>query len=179
MEKNKATLPKLITFHAISTARQKGVLRIGQIFLPCAIGKSGRTYRKREGDLASPKGKWRLGSFLYRADRANRPISHLKGQKIKQKDIWCDDTKSALYNRKTQKPFKGSAEDLWRDDAQYDLLVIIKYNMSPIIRHKGSAIFIHVIKGPSYPPTAGCLAFKRSDLNKLLRLIGPNTSIMI
>jgi L,D-peptidoglycan transpeptidase YkuD (ErfK/YbiS/YcfS/YnhG family) len=35
------------------------------------------------------------------------------------------------------------------------------------------------VAGPGYKPTEGCVALKRSDLQKLLRVIGPRTRIVI
>ena len=37
--------------------------------LKCCIGKSGLTTRKKEGDLATPKGLFKLGLLYYRKDR--------------------------------------------------------------------------------------------------------------
>ena len=37
--------------------------------LKCSIGKSGITHVKKEGDLATPKGVFKLGLLYYRKDR--------------------------------------------------------------------------------------------------------------
>ena len=42
--------------------------------LKCSIGKSGLTNFKKEGDLATPKGLFKLGLLYYRKDR-NKTIS--------------------------------------------------------------------------------------------------------
>ena len=39
--------------------------------LKCSIGKSGLAYFKKEGDLATPKGTFKLGLLYYRKDRIN------------------------------------------------------------------------------------------------------------
>jgi L,D-peptidoglycan transpeptidase YkuD (ErfK/YbiS/YcfS/YnhG family) len=49
--------------------------------------------------------------------------------------------------------------------------------MNPIIKGKGSAIFIHVTK--NYKPTKGCIALKKIDLIKILNLVKKNTKIKI
>ena len=54
----------------------------------------------------------------------------------------------------------------------------IDYNLKPIKKNKGSAIFIHVAK-KSYSPTLGCIAVAKSDLLKILTLIDKNTFIKI
>ena len=48
--------------------------------LKCAIGKSGIISSKKEGDLATPKGTFELGTLYYRKDN----IQQLK-YKIKKK----------------------------------------------------------------------------------------------
>jgi L,D-peptidoglycan transpeptidase YkuD (ErfK/YbiS/YcfS/YnhG family) len=50
--------------------------------------------------------------------------------------------------------------------------------MKPIIKNKGSAIFIHVAKN-NYQPTQGCIALKKNDLLKLLSKISKNIKINI
>ena len=50
--------------------------------LKCSIGKSGITSSKKEGDLATPKGIFKLGPLYYRNDRIN-----LKKCRIKRKII--------------------------------------------------------------------------------------------
>jgi len=40
--------------------------------LKCAIGKSGIISSKKEGDLATPKGTFELGTFYYRKDNNNQ-----------------------------------------------------------------------------------------------------------
>ena len=168
-----------LVLHLVSPRSTKGVLRIGHQFYSCAIGKNGIKPNKTEGDGTTPKGIWALGSIYFRPDKLKRPRSHLKTRPIHKKDLWCDDPKSSLYNRPVKSPFIFSAEKLWRDDAQYDLLIVVKYNMSPCVKYKGSAIFIHVRKNAHYPPTEGCLVFRKSDLLKIIKFIGPRTRLHI
>ena len=37
--------------------------------LKCSIGKKGTKYLKKEGDLSTPKGLFKLGPLYYRKDR--------------------------------------------------------------------------------------------------------------
>ena len=46
--------------------------------LKCSIGKSGITNSKKEGDLATPKGIFKLGLLYYRKDRNKSLKSKLK-----------------------------------------------------------------------------------------------------
>jgi len=57
-------------------------------------------------------------------------------------------------------------------------LAVLNYNTNPVIKNKGSAIFIHIAKN-NYKPTAGCEALKKRDLIKLLQTIKKNTKIKI
>ena len=59
---------------------------------------------------------------------------------------WCDDHVSKYYNKLIRFPFKYSAEKLYRKDATYDLILVLNYNLNPVRKNKGSAIFIHVAK---------------------------------
>jgi L,D-peptidoglycan transpeptidase YkuD (ErfK/YbiS/YcfS/YnhG family) len=91
---------------------------------------------------------------------------------------WCDDPKSHLYNRQIKLPNKYSHEKLYRNDNLYDLVAVLDYNTNPIIKNKGSAIFIHISKN-SYKKTAGCIALKKEDLIKIISLIKKGTKIQI
>ena len=50
--------------------------------------------------------------------------------------------------------------------------------MNPIIKNKGSAIFIHVAK-KNYKKTEGCVALKKSDLLKIIKVLKKNTTVTI
>ena len=91
---------------------------------------------------------------------------------------WCDDPKSAAYNQLINLPNKFSYERLYRKDNIYDLIIVLNYNMSPIIKNKGSAIFIHVANN-NYTPTKGCIALSKIDLLKILNKINKRTKIKI
>jgi L,D-peptidoglycan transpeptidase YkuD (ErfK/YbiS/YcfS/YnhG family) len=67
---------------------------------------------------------------------------------------------------------------MWLDDAVYDLVVVIGYNMAPVVRGAGSAIFLHVAR-PDFSPTAGCIAIEKSTLVSLLPLLGPASMMTI
>ena len=146
--------------------------------LKCAVGKSGITSSKKEGDLATPKGTFGLGMFYYRKDN-NKPIKCKIGKKIiKKKMGWCNDSRSKKYNKEISFPFKYSAEKLYRKDKMYDLFINIKYNFSPVVKKKGSAIFLHITDS-KYKPTKGCVAIAKKDFLKILPLINNKTKISI
>ena len=91
---------------------------------------------------------------------------------------WCNDSRSKKYNREIYLPSKYSAEKLYRRDRIYDIFINIKYNHFPIIKEKGSAIFLH-LSNKKYKPTSGCVAILKKDFLKILPLINYNTKILI
>lgn len=91
---------------------------------------------------------------------------------------WCDDPKSDFYNQQVKLPNKFNFERLYRNDRIYDLLAVLNYNTNPVIKNKGSAIFIHIAKN-NYSPTKGCIALRKKNLLELLKTINQKTKIKI
>jgi L,D-peptidoglycan transpeptidase YkuD (ErfK/YbiS/YcfS/YnhG family) len=143
-----------------------------------AIGRAGVTTHKTEGDGATPAGVFPLISAFYRADRIAPPRTSLPFRALQPSDAWVDDPADGNYNRLVELPNPAHAEPMWLDDAVYDLLVVIGYNMAPVVRGAGSAIFLHVAR-PDFSPTAGCIAIEKSTLVSLLPLLGPASMMTI
>ena len=146
--------------------------------LKCCIGKSGIKRFKKEGDLATPKGIFKLGLLYYRKDRNKSIKSKIKKRIIKKNMGWCDDSRSKKYNQEIYFPFKYGAEKLYRKDKKYDIFINIKYNQVPTIKGRGSAIFLH-LSNNKYKPTKGCVAILKKDFLKILPSINKNTKISI
>jgi len=146
--------------------------------LKCIIGKSGLTDTKKEGDFATPKGTFKLGLLYYRADRIKSPKCKIRKKIIKKNMGWCNDSKSIKYNKEIHFPFNHNAEKLYRKDKIYDIFINIKYNQSPTVKEKGSAIFLH-LKKENYKSTSGCVAIAKKDLLKILPYINKSTKILI
>ena len=146
--------------------------------LKCSLGKSGLSRNRREGDFTTPKGLFKLGLLYYRKDRVKLTKCLIKKKIIKKNMGWCDDSKSRKYNQEISFPFKYSAEKLYRKDNIYDILINIKYNHFPIVKDKGSAIFLHLSK-KKYKATNGCICIKKKDFLKILPLINDKTKILI
>ncbi|ACB79826.1 conserved hypothetical protein [Methylorubrum populi BJ001] len=158
----------------------RGTLIAGGAVIACALGRAGITARKREGDGASPRGVFRLRGGFYRPDRFPvRPVSALPLRATRPDDGWCDAPQDRRYNRPIRLPSTAaSAEQLWRDDGLYDLVIDLDYNRGPIRPGRGSAIFLHIARS-GYRPTEGCVALKPADLLRLLRRLGPRTRMKI
>lgn len=155
-----------------------GTLFIGDHQFKCALGRSGVSENKKEGDGATPAGTFPIRKVFYRADKVERPKSVFETEAISNNDGWCDDPGDKNYNRYIVFPCSASAEHLWRRDDIYDVIVVLGYNDEPIIPGKGSAIFMHVAR-PDYSPTEGCIALSRADLLEVLKLADANTQIHI
>jgi len=144
----------------------------------CAIGKRGISANKIEGDFKTPKGKFPLEYLLYRKDRIKKIETNLKKVVIKKNMGWCDDPTSKKYNQLIRMPFKYSAENLFRKDKIYDLLIVIGYNRKKIKKNKGSAIFLH-LASKYFRPTAGCIAVQKNVMIAILKSIDRKSKIVI
>ena len=132
------------------------------------MGKRGIGYKRKEGDLITPQGEYKIKYILYRKDRVKKIKTKFKKVIIKKNMGWCDDTKSSKYNKLIKLPYYYGYEKLFRQDNIYDIILVLNYNMNPIIKNKGSAIFIHVAK-KKFKKTEGCIAVKKNDLLKILK----------
>ncbi len=134
----------------------------------CAVGWGGVRTNKREGDGATPAGRFPLRQVLYRPDRVAPPRTALSIAPLSPDDGWCDDpAHPLLYNRPLRLPHEARHEELWRADHVYDLIVILGHNDAPVVPALGSAVFLHVAQ-PDYAPTAGCVAVAAGDLLTIL-----------
>lgn len=148
------------------------------INLPCALGRAGPTRRKREGDGATPVGRYTVLAAYYRPDRLRRPRTALTLRAVDPSLGWCDDIRDRRYNRPVRLPNSASHEQMWRDDALYDLVLDLSYNRGPIVPGRGSAIFLHSAR-PGFLPTEGCVAVAREAICRLAAAIGPGSVIEI
>ena len=144
----------------------------------CAIGKRGIGKKQKEGDQITPRGTFRIKNILYRKDKINYLRSVIKKTSIKKNMGWCDDPKSKDYNKLVKLPFDYKSEKLYISNNIYDIILVLDFNMHPIKKNKGSAIFIH-ISNNKYSSTQGCIAIKKKELLKLIKFIDKKTKIII
>ncbi|QDY70185.1 L,D-transpeptidase family protein [Qingshengfaniella alkalisoli] len=144
--------------------------------LPCSIGRGGITTNKREGDGATPIGAHRILGMMYRPDRMHAPASW--AEPIRVGDLWSDASGYADYNQLVRAPYVESCEQMRRPDPLYDLVMVTDWNYPVATAGKGSAIFVHAWRKPRHP-TAGCVAFSRSDLLWLAANIVPGTRLIV
>ena len=155
-----------------------GYLKYKKFKYRCALGKAGVNKKIKEGDNVTPKGIFKITKIYYRADKIKSIKTKIKKIKIRKNMGWCDDRISRFYNQQIKLPSKYSHEKLYRNDDLYDLIAVLNYNTNPIIKNKGSAIFIHIAKN-SYKKTEGCIALKKEHLINILVQIKKNTKIKI
>lgn len=158
--------------------RSRGWLFAGGLVLPVALGRGGIRALKREGDGGTPCGRFRPLRLWWRADRLPRPRTPLPVRRIGPADAWCEDPADRRYNRPFRKSAGEAGDRLWRDDGLYDLLVEIDHNTRPRVAFRGSAVFIHVARD-GMAPTAGCVALRRRDLERLLGRLSRKTRIIV
>jgi L,D-peptidoglycan transpeptidase YkuD (ErfK/YbiS/YcfS/YnhG family) len=155
----------------------QGWLVAGPWRIPVALGRGGIKADKREGDGATPAGRFRPLRLWWRPDRGPRPLSLLPVRPIQADDGWCEDPHDRRYNRPVRLGRNGG-DRLWRDDRLYDIIVEIDHNTRPRVAGRGSAVFLHVAR-PGFLPTAGCVAMAPKHLRRLVERLGPRTRIII
>jgi L,D-peptidoglycan transpeptidase YkuD (ErfK/YbiS/YcfS/YnhG family) len=170
---------RVLNVRVLNARATRGFLDAGGLRVACAIGRSGISWRKREGDGATPAGRWPLRTVMMRVDRRNALSARgpLGVAPIGAQDGWCDAPGDRNYNRRVQHPYPASAERLWRDDGLYDVIVVLGYNERPRVQGKGSAIFLHCARG-DYQPTEGCIAVAKRDLLRLLPRLSRKTALV-
>lgn len=166
-----------IFVRVLSRAARRGLLEFEGLRVPCALGRSGVKALKREGDGATPRGRFPLRKIYYRLG-TSRPTSALRLGVIHHHDGWCDSPIDRNYNRPVRLPYPASAEHMWRSDGLYDLVVVLGYNDVPRVRNRGSAIFMHVAR-KGFEPTEGCVALQVHDLRRLISRLPRRCEISI
>jgi L,D-peptidoglycan transpeptidase YkuD (ErfK/YbiS/YcfS/YnhG family) len=158
--------------------RTLGLLAAGSLTILVVLGRAGIRADKREGDRATPRGRFRLVRLWWRADRLPRPRTLLPLRRITSDTAWCEDPADRRYNRQFRRSANEPGDRLWRDDHLYDLVIELDHNTRPRVAGRGSAVFLHVAR-PDCSPTEGCVAFSAGDLRRLLGRLGPKTRIQI
>ena len=159
------------------TVYQRGELHFQNKIYKCAIGKNGMIKNKIEGDGCTPEGIYSLGPLYYRSDRITKLKTNFNPIPLEKDMNWSDYPQSRYYNKLVR--FKDiSYESLYKIDHTYDIILVINYNINPIIKGKGSAIFLHLAK-KDFSPTNGCIAMKKVCLFEILQKLNIKDKIKI
>jgi L,D-peptidoglycan transpeptidase YkuD (ErfK/YbiS/YcfS/YnhG family) len=159
-----------------ATGLRMAALRFRGRRFPVSIGRGGVTGAKREGDGATPRGVHRIVGLLYRPDRMARPVGW--AVPIGPSDLWSDDPRDPAYNTMVRAPHPYSHERLRRADPLYDAVLLTDWNWPYAVPGRGSAIFLHLWRGPGVP-TAGCAAVRRDHLAWILPRISCHTRLIV
>ena len=153
--------------------------RFGGRAMPCAVGRGGIGVKRAEGDGVTPVGRHRLEAVLARPDRVAPGLAwRLGARAIGLADGWSDDPADPSYNRPVRRPHRFGCEAMRRGDGQYDLVGVLDWNRAPVVAGRGSAVFLHVWRGPRRP-TAGCVALRREDLAWVLARWTPRSRVVV
>lgn len=170
---------RLITVRRRAGNRTQGIVAAGPLRLRCALGRSGTSIFKREGDGATPVAALPLIGAYLRTGRMARPATTLAIRHTRaDRDGWCDASGHACYNRPVRLPFGASAEHMARADRLYDFVVILDWNFRSRRRGCGSAIFLHVARS-GYAPTEGCVALAPRDIQRLAPFLMQKTVLQV
>ena len=96
---------------------------------------------------------------------------------VEMNHVWVCDTSSNDYNKLILDEngiYKNNTinERMYRPDHLNKYAIVIGYNMSPIVKGKGSAIFMHVERTPNHK-TAGCISMSEKNIKKLINWLNP------
>jgi L,D-peptidoglycan transpeptidase YkuD (ErfK/YbiS/YcfS/YnhG family) len=169
---------RFIRVNARPGRRVQGWLLAGPQALRVALGRSGIKADKREGDGATPAGRFHPVRLWWRADRLPRPRTLLPTRRIGPDDAWCEDPTDRRYNHAFRRSANEPGDRLRRNDGLYDLIIEIDHNTRPRVAGRGSAVFIHIAR-EGLAPTEGCIALKRNELLAVLPAISRKTRISI
>lgn len=155
----------------------QGIMQVGSLRFPCALGRGGITANKREGDGGTPLGSMRLlGGYLRRGRfqaRSTLPLSAIDARLG-----WCEVPDDRNYNRAVRLPYRASHETMLRRDNLYDSCIVLDWNIRPRRRGRGSAIFFHLAR-PGFTPTEGCVAVSHRVMARLLPMLSTRTTLIV
>jgi len=142
--------------------------------IPVRIGRSGFSERHREGDGTTPMGSYGIPSVFGIAPVPENGFPYIR---IRENSCWILRPSETTYNTmvKGSKCVRGD-EDLYRIDqgGPYRRSIVLDFNMNPVVRGHGGAIFIHshsYYASGKTKPTSGCVSMTSAQLLKVLKLI--------
>jgi L,D-peptidoglycan transpeptidase YkuD (ErfK/YbiS/YcfS/YnhG family) len=166
---------------AIEVDAAAGTLTFAGNTIACTIGRGGAcpADAKREGDGCTPLGSWPVRGVLLRPGRVSAPPRlAIPWRWTRSNDGWSDGIDDPAYNRPVILPHRFSHERLQRDDAAYDIIVVLGHNDAQPVPGMGSAIFWHLLVNDTNgggKPTEGCVAIARNAMENMLPLLTPST----
>ncbi len=157
----------------VAMEKKNKVWRIISSPIPVGIGRKGfaAPRAKREGDHQSPTGFFRLGQLFCYDKIVNTRMPFIQ---TSSEDKWIDDPNSDDYNQHVRGETKANSyENLKIRTNEYKYCMVIEYNMHPVVKGFGSAIFLHLSEGEKPNPSAGCVVVTQRDMEGLLNWMKP------
>lgn len=148
------------------------------------VGKNGikEPSARIEGDATTPAGVYSFGMLFGIKDA---PDGLKKSYKIlDDNDYWDADINSDTYNQYVKGSEMSSnwnmaaSEHLVDYKESYNFAAEIEFNKKPVVKGKGSAIFLHCIRKGS-TSSAGCVSIPEDKMLEALKLIDNSTFIVI
>lgn len=139
-----------------------------------AINGLALPHQKKEGDLKTPSGFYPIPFvFGYKKDIETKMDFVVVGKN----HVWVCDSLSEEYNKllvDTEGKYKNNQknEKLFRPDVLNKYAIAVGYNMNPIVKGKGSAIFMHVQRYTNHK-TAGCISMPEQKITDLIKWLNP------
>ncbi len=135
---------------------------------PALIGRGGFSANRTEGDGTTPTGKYGFGTMF---GQQPNPGVAFPYRRPDAQSVWVGDSASAFYNTWQENAALVGEHLASASFARpYAYAAVINFNVSPVVPHKGSAIFLHVSTGSA---TAGCVSIAQSSLLQVLRWLDP------
>lgn len=159
----------------VAIEKKNKVWRVISAPMSVGIGRKGfaAPHAKREGDQRSPTGFFRLGQLFCYDKVVNTRMPYIQ---TTSEDKWIDDPNSADYNRYIRgETMANSYENLKIRSDEYKYCMVINYNMNPVVKGMGSAIFLHLSDGEKPNASAGCVVVTQKDMEGLLRWMKPES----
>lgn len=161
-------------------ARQDGLWRSLDSTTDARIGSGGvhDGLTRVQGSGTTPTGTYTItqGFGISPDPGTKMPYHH-----VTTHDWWVQDPSSAYYNRMrtdteggfhlTEQGALGS-EHLVSHPVQYDNVLVIDFNTSPVVRGRGAGIFLHDL-GPRADATGGCVAVPAAFMTRTMQWIDP------
>ncbi|RKT09841.1 L,D-peptidoglycan transpeptidase YkuD (ErfK/YbiS/YcfS/YnhG family) [Streptomyces sp. 1114.5] len=160
--------------------RQDGVWRSVVSTADARIGYGGLHdgLTRVQGSGTTPTGTYTLTQAF---GIAPDPGTKMPYHRLTAHDWWVQDPSSAHYNHMrtdTQGGFHLTeqgplgSEHLVDHPVQYDNVLVIDFNTTPVVKGRGAGIFLHDL-GSRADATAGCVAVPAAFMTRTLRWINP------
>ena len=67
-----------------------------------------------------------------------------------------NNSKNKYYNKFSVKKLRCFGENMYRENSLYDLVITLDFNINPVRKFKGSAIFIHCSESREFTELCSC-----------------------